>query len=492
VGLALQLKRESNLALYQQIAEQIKDQIGDQRLPVGARLPTIRQLAQELGVTRVTVQNAYDELQSNGWIEATIGRGTYVSAKVQPQLALHAFTQQLTPDALISDILQINEVVGVRSMASASPDPQLFPLEEFWQAFDGLRSNAVAFSAYTSSQGVPELRIEIARLLAEQQIALTPDQILITSGVTQSLALVTQALCRSGDVILVEQPTYLGFLHTLKAQGVQPIGVPLDEEGPQLDVLERLVIQQRPRFFYTIPSFQNPTGVNMSLARRQALLALAERHGLLLVEDDIYARLSYEEPPLTSLKALDQAGLVVYVNSFSKTLMPGLRLGFVVAPSALQSRLLSLRRAMDLCSPPLLQFALARFLASGGYKRHLRRVLPIYGERRHALLAALRHQMPPSVTWSKPAGGYCCWLTLPHRHSMANLCQAALRQGWVFTPGDVFLTEASLHHHMRICFGQQSPTVIRHGIEMLSQLIRTQLAQEEHPSPNEGDWAPLV
>lgn len=492
MNLGLQIQRDQPDALYRQIAEQIIEQITTQRLPVGTRLPTIRQLSQTLGVTRVTIQNAYDELQASGWIESTVGRGTYVSALAPRSPGLPNFAQSLTPDAMISDILQINEVPGVCSLASASPDPALFPVDEFWAALGSVRNQGASYIGYSSSQGVPGLRVVIAEFLQEQAINVAPDQILITAGITQGLALVTQALCRAGDTVLVEQPTYVGLLHTLKMQGVQPIGVPITEGGPALDQLERLIVQHRPRFFYLIPSFQNPTGNCLTVEQRREFLALAQRYGLPLVEDDIYAALAYDQPPPPSLKALDTAGLVVHIGSFSKTLMPGLRLAYVLAPPALQARMLSLRRGTDLCSPPLLQLALAAFVQQGSFKKHLRRVLPIYRERRDALLAALQRHMPAAATWTRPAGGYCCWLTLPPQPTLQHLAQAAVQHGWIFTPGDVFLTEPAVQHHLRICFGHQPPAVIGRGIRVLSQLIRARLEQVERLPADTGEWAPLV
>jgi DNA-binding transcriptional MocR family regulator len=492
MSISLQLQRDRQSALYQQIADQLKDQISSSRLPPGARLPTIRQLAQELGVTRVTVQNAYDELQADGWIESTIGRGTFVSARVQSQSQLHSLGQPITTDTVISDILQINELVGLRSLASASPDPHLFPAEEFWGALAELRAETLTVAGYGASQGVPALRIELVNLLRERGINAAPDEILVTSGVTQGLSLITQALCRPGDVVLVEQPTYIGFLHTLKTQGVQPLGVPLDAEGPQLDVLERLVRQHRPRFFYTIPTFQNPTGLCISEARRQQLLALALRHGFLLIEDDLYARLAYDEPAPPAIYAQDQSSSVVYLTSFSKSLMPGLRLGYVVAPTPLHQKLLSLRRANDLCSPTLLQYALARFLASGAFKKHLRRALPIYRERRDHYLAAMQQHMPAAVTWTRPTGGFCSWITLPRHPALSNLYQIALQQGWVFTPGDVFLAEPSGDTHLRICFANQPPTTLRTGVQTLGRLIRERLDQQGRQPIDPVDWTPLV
>jgi DNA-binding transcriptional MocR family regulator len=492
VSMVFDLRRDGGAALYQQIAAQIKDEISKRRLPAGARLPTIRQLAHELGVTRVTVQNAYDELRADGWVESTIGRGTFVSERVQPASDLRSYEQQLTPDVMISDMLQVTEMVGFRSLASASPDAQLFPAEDFWSALTDLQPEAAAMAAYNASQGVPALRLELAKLLRERGLDLSADEILVTSGVTQGLALIAQATCRPGDIVLVEQPTYVGFLHTLKTQNIHPLGVPLDAEGPHIEALERMAAQHRPRFLYTIPTFQNPTGLCMSAARRQAILALAERYGFLVVEDDLYARIAYDTPAPLPMLAADCNSQVIYLSSFSKSLMPGLRLGYLVAPAAIQQKLLSLRRANDLCSPTLLQHTLARFLANGGLKKHLRRVLPIYRERRDAYLAAMQHYMPPAVSWTRPTGGFCSWVTLPRQNALRNIYQLAVQQGWIFAPGDVFLAEPSTHLHLRICFGNQPPSTIRSGVEMLSGLIRERVARSTSNGAPSMDWTPLV
>ncbi|MBV7332924.1 PLP-dependent aminotransferase family protein [Chloroflexi bacterium TSY] len=497
----VELDRQTNQALYRQIVEQIKSQISDGRLPEKTQLPTVRHLASKLGVTRLTVQNAYSELQSDGWVEATIGRGTFVSGKIRPQavaenMLSHA-RQQLTADAVINDLLQIHQLEidqasGVRSMAVASPDSRLFPVDEFWDSLISLRPDAMSLVGYGSPQGDPLLRVEMTNLLQKRGLLVSPDEILITAGVTQGLALVAQALGQPGDTVLVEQPTYLGFLNILKSQKLNPIGIPLDNDGPQLDVLERAVIQHRPRFFYTTPSYQNPTGLCASQERREELLQLAERHGFLLIEDDLYGRLSYDGPPPLPIKSMDHSGSVIYLTSESKILMPGLRVGTVIAPWPLHDRLLTLRRATDLGNPPILQRALAEFLHDKGMQRHLKRVLPIYRKRRDAALYALRRYMPDSVTWTEPAGGFCIWVTLPRVHSLRDLYHSALQLGLALAPGEVFLTHPGKHLHLRLAFGNQTPEAIRAGIELLSKLIIKRLEQESHHNGRLYDLTPLV
>lgn len=495
MSLSIELDRTSRAPIYQQVAGQIREQICTGRLPAGARLPTIRHLAQQLGVTRLTVQTAYAELQSSGLLEATVGRGTFVSAEAARSHAAPAFagaTAGVTPAAVMGDILQIGHGREKHSLASASPDPQLFPADEFWACLADQRRHATVVASYGPAQGDVQLRVALSETLRDRGLQVTPADILVTSGVTQGLALAAAALAQPGDVVLVEQPTYLGLLHQLRMAGLQPISVPVDAEGIRLDVLDKVAAQTRARFLYTIPSFQNPTGSCLSLERRRDLLALARTHGFLILEDDIYAALAYDAPAPPALAALDEHGLVIYLTSFSKVLMPGLRLGCLVAPPFLRERLLSLRLAADLVSPSLLQQTLADFLQSGGLRRHLRRALPVYRQRRDALVAGLQAYAPPPLQWTHPAGGFCTWLTLPRHRGLAEIVRLMLDQGWEIAPGDVFLAQPGSEQHVRLCFGSLPVDAITRSLRTLGQIVREQLATPNPPLREGGDYAPLV
>ena len=464
----LEINRQRGQPLYKQIAEQIKLQISEGRLPVGTQLPTVRYLAESLDIARVTAQNAYGELQAEGWIESTVGRGTYVIAPPRNQDLLTAVSQHTTPDSIMGDIQRINQIVGLRSFAYAEPDPALYPIEDFWSSLINLSADAVALMQYGGPQGDEMLRIELTDLLVERGITVLPDELLVISGVSQGLSLVTQALASAGDKVVIEQPVYLGLFPVLSANNIQPVGVPLDSEGIRLDCLEQVVREHRPRFLYTVPNFQNPTGICMSEQRRRDLMALAERFNLPIVEDDIYGQIAFSTTPGT-LKSLDRNGLVFYLSSLSKVLMPGLRIGYLVAPSAYRERLTVLRQTADLSGPLLLQRASAHFLHKGRLKAHLRRVLPRYRERRDVLLKSLEQMIPDGISWTQPDGGFCCWVTgrMPQ-----DFYHTALRRGVAFTPGSVFLTEPDKQQHIRLCFAGLTPEVIEEGIEILGDLLR--------------------
>ncbi len=486
--LDLTVNRESKPPLYRQIAEQIKTQISNGRLPANSRLPTVRGLARSLGVTRLTVQNAYAELQADGWVEATVGRGTFVSTAVQQMSLQPAVGQYLTPDSAINDMLAINQVIGVRSMAMAHADPALFPLDAFWGQMDRLRPEANHLLSYGPIQGDTALRVEVVKLLHEDGIQATPDDILITSGAIQSISLATAAVAQPGDTVLVEQPTFLGVLNILKAQGLRPLHIPMQPDGPDLEQMERLVQTHRPRCYYTVANFHNPTGYSISAAKRQAILQLAQRHNMLIIEDDIYGKLGFAGSPPPSFKQQDEDNRVLYLSSFSKMLMPGLRVGYLLLPPAWRDQLLTLRRATDLCGTGLLQRALAHFLQDGGLKKHLRRVVPIYRERRDALLTSLGRGMPTAVRWTEPQGGFSCWVTLPRRLPPGLLYRQALENGFAFTPGEAYMMEDTGHEYLRLCFGNLGVEGIEAGVKLLATLIQQQLDSGQ----TRGDWLPYV
>jgi DNA-binding transcriptional MocR family regulator len=373
-------------------------------------------------------------------------------------------------------------------MAMAHADPALFPVDTFWEQMDRLRPEANQLLSYGPIQGDTALRVEVVKLLHEDGIAATPDDILITSGAIQGISLATAAIAQPGDEVLVEQPTFLAVLNILKAQGLRPLHVPMQLDGPDMDRMEQLISQHRPRCYYTVANFHNPTGYSTSAAKRQAILQLAQQHNMLLIEDDIYGKLGFAGPPPPSFKQQDGDDRVLYLSSFSKMLMPGLRVGYLLMPPAWRDQLLTLRRATDLCGTGLLQRALAHFLQEGGLKKHLRRVVPIYRERRDALLSSLGRWMPTAVRWTEPQGGFSCWVTLPRRLPPGLLYRQALANGFAFTPGEAYMMKDSGHEHLRLCFGNLSAEGIEAGVKLLSTLIQQQLDSGQ----SHGDWLPYV
>lgn len=481
--------------LYQQLASNILQRIRSGALPPGTRLPTVRQFAEQLGVTRLTVHSAYAELQAGGWVEATVGRGTFVAERIDTLLTTPASTlgQEVTPAGMLADMLRSAQIPGLSTLSRADPATDLFPVRHWQQAIElALTSGGPASMSYTTAQGEMVLRATMAELLRERGLIASPDEIVITNGVTQGVALTTDILVQPGATVLVEQPTYLGVLNTLTARGARVVGIPIDDEGLVVEAVEQSLQTERPAFLYTIPSFQNPSGMCMSPARRSALLELAERHNLVIVEDDIYGRLAYEGPPPPALKSIDHAGLVIYLGSFSKNLMPGLRIGYAVAKPALVQRLVRARQAQDICSPPLTQRALATFIEHGWFHNHLKRLLPRYRERRDAILQAMERFFPAGIVWTRPRGGFSCWVTLPSGISVQELYVSAIARGVAFTPGEVFSPTPDGQPHLRLCFGAETPERINEAIAVLGALLRERSVRRPVPDASLSNYVPLV
>jgi DNA-binding transcriptional MocR family regulator len=488
----ISLNRGSPQPLYTQLAQDIQRRIRSGALPPGARLPTVRELARQLGVTRLTVHTAYSELQAGGWVEATVGRGTFVATPDEPASMFAQPGRDLSPPSILNDMLHMARLPGMRSLAMADAGPDLYPTREFGRALEEALASGASALSYTPSQGDPLLRTTLADLLRERGISAVPDEIVITSGVTQGMSLLAHTLARAGDTVIVEQPTYLGLLNVLSTQGIRAIGAPLDDEGLVVDGLEQLILEHRPRFIYTIPVFQNPSGVCLSPARRAALLDLVGRHRIPLIEDDIYSQLAYEGSAPPALKADDPAGLVVNVGSFSKSALPGVRVGYVVAAPHLASRLAAAKQADDLCSPPLLQRAMALFVQHGWLAAHLRRAIPQYRERRDALLGAMARHFPAGLRWTTPRGGFCSWVALPPGVSTAELYMAAAERGVAFAPGDVFFVGPAPGPVMRLSFSSLTPELIGEAIQILGQVLGAHMTRRTFAAPPISDWVPLV
>lgn len=490
-----ELDRGSREPLYRQLAASVQQRIRSGALPPRTRLPTVRQLASQLGVTRLTVHSAYAELQAGGWLEATVGRGTFVAERIEqlvspPEAELG---REVTPAGLMADMLRMTQLPGLAVLARADPAPELFPLRNWQRATElALSGGGNGLMNYTTSQGDLTLRSILAEAVRERGISAGPDEVMVVAGVTNGMALATGLLARPGASVLVEQPTYLGLLNILAAHGVRAIGLPTDGDGLVIEAVEAAVRAERPAFIYTIPTFQNPSGSCLSAPRRAALLELAARHALPIVEDDTYGLIGYESEPPRALKADDRAGQVIYMSSFSKNLMPGLRIGYVVAPPAIIRQLVRLRQAQDICSPPLTQRALAIFIEQGWWQSHRRRMLPHYRERRDAMLRAMERHFPMGVTWTRPRGGFSSWVTLPRGIPVMELYVSAINRGVAFAPGQVFCASGDGAHQMRLCFGAEPPERIGEAIATLGALIRERGGSRALPTSDLGDYVPVV
>ncbi|GIV98244.1 MAG: GntR family transcriptional regulator [Herpetosiphonaceae bacterium] len=476
----LYLQRNSEIPLYQQIADQIRERVRSGALPPGTRLPPVRQLANELGLTRLTVHTAYAELQAEGIIESFVGRGSFVASQSGTATAppADAGARAQPPAAwasqsLLADMQRMALQPNLRSFAQAIPAPETYPVHEFRRALS-MALNDPAALGYRPTQGEAILREQVSRLLLDRGINAAPDLVLIAAGAQQGIDLALRAFAEPGDIVLAEEPTYPGFIELAAQRGQRIVGLPIDEYGLRVDALEAACEAYRPRLLYTVATFHNPTGVLLSAERRQALLRIARAYNVLVVEDDAYGLLSYDNSPPPALKASDTAGHVIFITSFSKVLMPSLRLGAVVAAADQLPALLAAKRSSDLVCSPLLQRALAEYLRRPGIEGHLQQVRLLYAERRDAMLAALEHHLP-ECHWSYPAGGLCLWLALPEGIDERDFYLDAIERGVGVAPGRAFFSQPQHDAFIRLSFGAHPPQVIEESVAQLGSLLREHL-----------------
>lgn len=490
------LDRSSAIPLYRQIEAYLRQSILSGSLPPDTRLPATRQLAQDLGLNRITVENAYAELEADGLIFSRVGSGAYVLPpypllplspddpgmpwplwQQEAQARNEAF-KEIMPDEMLKAARHPRPI----NLAGGIGDPRLFPSDEFRKIIQAvMRRDGVAALEYGERSGYAPLRNTIAHILTSQGLQARPENILITAGSQQALALVSHILLKPGDIVLVESPTYAGALDLFRTLNLKIIGIPTDEQGMQTEKLEKLLQQHHPKLIYTIPNFQNPTGACLSSPRRRQLIALADRYNVPILEDDFVGDLRYEGRAQPALKALDPGGRVIYISTFSKMLMPGLRVGFLVAEGPIYARLVNCKRVNDLATSNLIQRALEAYVTVGRYQAHLRRSCRVYRKRRDAMLLAIKRYLPAGVRVVPPQGGLFIWLGLPDNLSSEKLLPLACAEGVAFAPGNSFFLDGPEGERcMRLNFVTQLPEDIAEGIKRLRKAIK-RLAASEFP-----------
>jgi DNA-binding transcriptional MocR family regulator len=371
---------------------------------------------------------------------------------------------------------------SVISLAFGAPAPELFPaaglLESAREALGNPADWAVALQ-YGPVQGNPVLLAELAKKLErEEGRPIPPEGLAITSGSSQAIALVVQTLANPGDTCLIEAPTFMGTIRTIRFHGLRAVPVPVDAQGLDLGALETLLGRlraagPRPRFLYSIPTFNNPTGVTMPVARRRALLDLAARHDVPIVEDDAYGDLRFEGTPVPALHALDRHGVVVRLGTFSKIVAPGVRLGFVLGDPALIQRLQPFKGEGS--TNGLTSLIVGTLMRSGRLTTHIEVLQRSYRTRRDAMEAALVAEMPKEVVWTRPEGGFFVWLTLPTGTDVEKVMARAEAERVVAMPGTACFPDGQGTHHIRLSFSLQPLDRLAEGVARLARAIRAGL-----------------
>jgi len=478
--------------VYRQIAEGIQSALRDGRLSAGQQLPPTRDLAKQLSVNRNTVIAAYDLLVELGAASGYTGRGTFLAggkngAATETSDAqagdpwLGAFARAAQGPG-VGSLLQIYRVAtsheGI-SLAGGYPASELMPVEAFAAAMEEtLRERGAEVLSYGPTAGYGPLRETIAAAMSRKGSPCDASSILVTNGSQQALELAFRAFVDPGDVVVVEEPTYTGAISALAAMGARLVGVPLDDEGLRPDLLELALARHRPRVLYVQPTFHNPTARVMGEGRRRDILAVAARHRCIIVEDDWAGDLRFSGRDLPTLHALDGGNHVLYVSTFSKKLLPGLRVGWIAAPEPVFERLLALKQIEDCGTSPLVQAALNAFIAGGAQDGHLARVRSAYLARSRAMDEAIRIHFPEGARLTRAAGGLFHWVTLPESVDGDELFAAARERGVLIGRGSLFHVGGGGRNTLRLTFSSAAEDQIRKGIAVLGELLQQRWPKE--------------
>jgi DNA-binding transcriptional MocR family regulator len=477
------LKREDERAPGERIVGILREAIGAGELAAGEKLPPTRELAELAGVNHLTAVRVYRKLRELGLVTSEVGRGTFVreaaaTLRIGGGPDSTDWQRYVLPpliessgDRAMDEMYRHSQARGLIPLSVGYPSAELFPFDQMREAMsDALDSHDSRALQYTDIAGLPEMVEQVTALSAERGAPEDPGNLLITTGARQGLTLAARAVLRPGDVAACESPSFMGVLESLRDVGARVLPVPVDEQGLDTDALEELLGRQEIRLLAMQPRCHNPTGSDLSPERRVRLLELARRHGFFILEDGIYADLRFEGEDPGSLRR-DAPSHVIYVDSLSKIVGGGLRVGWIASSGPVRDRLLYEKRADDMHSATLTQLALARFLAAGEYPAHLERARAFYRERRDALLEAATKHLGGLTTMHRPGGGGHLWLTLSLAVDEGELMTEAVRHGVTFVPGAAMIPEPGSGTHLRLSYGFLDPDKLAEGTRRLARAI---------------------
>jgi 2-aminoadipate transaminase len=379
------------------------------------------------------------------------------------------------------DLMAVTARPEVISLAGGLPDTSTFPPDTFAAVAQRIASESCAKALqYGPTEGLDETKACIAEVMAAEGMRADPEDVLVTTGGQQVLDLVTKTLIDPGDVVIAEGPTYPGAVPVFSSYQAEVVQVDMDADGMRVDLLEATLDRldregRRPKFIYTVPSFQNPAGVTMSEPRRRRLVEVAHRRELLVLEDNPYGLLRYEGDPPSPLLSIDGGVYVMYLGTFSKILSPGIRMGWVVAPPPVLEKINLGKQATDLCTSTLSQLMVQAYFAEGRWRDYVDSLTEIYRARRDTMLDALADHFPPQAQWTHPSGGLFIWATLPEFIDTTDLLARALRENVAFVPGEAAFLDGRGRNAMRLNFSGSDEDAIREGIRRIGEVITEQV-----------------
>jgi DNA-binding transcriptional MocR family regulator len=458
--------------LYGHLVELLETAISSGELPSGSRVPPERELASRLRISRTTVVSAYRELESRGLLRGYVGRGTFVCAAPDPSGAPFAWRGKIaaaalrSSDSTLRDALRHSSDARLLSLAAGEPAIDCFPTAAFQRAIEQvIKRQGLAVWRHGPTEGQPQLRDAVA-----ERFGVPADTVLVLAGAQQGLDLLARCLVDPGDAVIIDRPGYLGAIQSFNAAGAKLIG--WDVASADMDELEDLLVRYRPKLIYTNPTFQNPTGFTMPIRARRELLKLAERYRVPIVEDATYGELYFSDPPPPSLRELDTQNIVIHLNSFSKVLAPGLRLGWLSAAPSIVEQMAIIKQRLDPHTQNLVQFAMARLIRDGAFDEHLKTLRTEHARRCTIVLDAIqRHIAPGMLRCARPQGGLYLWCRVPSGVSSRDLLDRAIAAGVAFVAGHAFYADPAGESELRICFSSVLPDKIDQAVSRLARSL---------------------
>jgi DNA-binding transcriptional MocR family regulator len=485
--LLLKIKPESSVPIYRQIITRISDLIEKEIMKPGDRIPPSRNLAVRLGINRSTVYRAYQELQAFGYLESR--PGSYMTVRKRKKNVPHhpdfhrgmirwseasnRHSQELFSLFHYFNAEKNNRPKDCINFSRLDMDYRLMPVGDFRRSLNQVLTNhGQNVLGYGDYAGYHPLREYIAQRLQIHGISVVAEEILITNGSQQAIDLILKMLTVPGNKVLVEAPTYSIAIPLFLSYRVEPVEIEMKKGGLDLEVLERAIQANRPVFLYTIPNFQNPTGITTSQSHREKILSICETYNLPLVEDGFEEEMKYFGKVALPIKAMDRNSQVLYLGTFSKVLFPGIRVGWIAAEKECIDRLTAIRRFSDLSCNTLIQAALHQFCQQGYYALHIKKMHRIFRRRMQTALDALDKYMPKNVKWTKPDGGYTIWLELPKNYGNKNhLLKILNRHGVTASPGEYYFVKLHPKKYLRLSIATLNEEEIDQGLKRLGEAI---------------------
>ena len=395
----------------------------------------------------------------------------------------------------IRELLKITQIPGMISFAGGLPNPLAFPVEIIHECIEKVFQEDIEPALqYGSTEGLTQLRGVLAkRMKKNNHIDCELHDVMITSGAQQALSLVALCFLDPGDTYLTTVPAYLGAIQAFHAYEANCESIPMNDEGIDTDSLRRNLKRLHrtginPKFIYTVPTFQNPSGETMSLSHRKELLDIASEYDFLIIEDDPYGELIFEGGSIQPIKSYDTKGRVVYISTFSKILAPGFRIGWIIASKVILDKLIQGKQAADLCTNVFSQYVAYEYIKGGYLDKHVERIKELYKRKRDVMLEALKEYFPSEVKWTMPKGGMFIWITLPKSIDTRLMFQKAIAKKVAYVVGEAFYPEGGDYNSMRLNFSYSEDKLIKEGIERLAEVIQDELATtfQQDTFPPEG------